>query len=123
MKKFLLYLLSLLIIILVGGFLYISLTPPASPLETVNFSQDDKNISITYSRPYKKGRLIFGNESDGALVPYEKYWRTGANNQTIASSHPVLSSPDIRRNLNFFSHSVLGSLVLERPLRTECCLF
>ena len=94
MKKFLLYSLSLIIILFIGGYLYISLTPPASPLETVNFSQDNKNISITYSRPYKKGRLIFGNESDGALVPYDKYWRTGANNHTTIDSDSDLIFKD-----------------------------
>jgi hypothetical protein len=94
MKKFLLYSLSLIIILLIGGYLYISLTPPASPLETVNFSEDNKNISITYSRPYKKGRLIFGNESDGALVPYDKYWRTGANNHTTIDSDSDLIFKD-----------------------------
>ena len=37
---------------------------------------------MVYSRPYKKDRLIFGLEDDGALVPFGKYWRTGANAAT-----------------------------------------
>lgn len=32
---------------------------------------------IIYSRPYKKGRTVFGK-----LVPYGKIWRTGANQST-----------------------------------------
>ncbi|MEN8250297.1 MAG: DUF2911 domain-containing protein, partial [Bacteroidota bacterium] len=37
---------------------------------------------IVYSRPYKKGRIIFGTEEDGALQPYGTYWRLGANEAT-----------------------------------------
>jgi len=34
-------------------------------------------VKVTYGRPQKKGRTIFG-----ALVPYNKIWRTGANEAT-----------------------------------------
>lgn len=44
-----------------------------SPHETVN----SENISVTYGRPAKKGRDIFG-----ALVPYGKVWRAGADEAT-----------------------------------------
>ena len=40
------------------------------------------DLEVVYSRPYKKDRLIFGSEEDGALVPFGKYWRTGANAAT-----------------------------------------
>ena len=62
-----------------------------SPLETV--LNDDSTMSITYSRPFKKDRLIFGKESDTALVPYGKYWRTGANKHTF-----IKNSRDIEIN-------------------------
>ena len=43
------------------------------------------DVTITYSRPGVKGRRIFG-----ALVPYGKVWRTGANEATtIAVSDDV----------------------------------
>lgn len=35
-------------------------------------------MRIMYSRPHKKGRLIFGDESS-AICPYGKPWRLGAN--------------------------------------------
>jgi len=38
------------------------------------------NVSVSYSRPSAKGRAIFGE-----LVPFEKIWRTGANQNTIVS--------------------------------------
>lgn len=52
-------------------------TPVASPTQTLkqNFALSD--ITIEYSRPSVKGRVIFGE-----LVPYGKLWRTGANAAT-----------------------------------------
>ena len=94
MKKFLLYSLLSIVILLIGGFLYITLTPPASPLDTSLFKEDGKEISITYSKPYKKGRLIFGDKSEGALVPFNQYWRTGANRHTIINTHSELIFSD-----------------------------
>lgn len=47
-----------------------------------NFAHDRKDddkaiMKVTYSRPLKNGREIFGK-----LVPYDKVWRTGANEST-----------------------------------------
>ena len=50
---------------------------PASPHDTVK----GKNMSITYGRPYKKGRVIFG-DGKTSLETYGKVWRTGANEAT-----------------------------------------
>lgn len=44
-----------------------------SPHETVS----NDNVSVTYGRPYKKGRTIFGS-----LVKYGEVWRTGADEAT-----------------------------------------
>jgi hypothetical protein len=52
-------------------------TKRASPMEQLTFWVGDLQIDIEYSRPYKKGRTIFGG-----LVPYGKVWRTGANEAT-----------------------------------------
>jgi Protein of unknown function (DUF2911) len=43
---------------------------------------DGKTIKVDYSSPRAKGRKIFGEESEKALVPYGKIWRTGANEAT-----------------------------------------
>jgi len=37
-------------------------------------------INVNYSRPYHKGRKLFGYEN--ALVPFGQVWRTGANEAT-----------------------------------------
>lgn len=47
-----------------------------SPHESVS----NDNIKITYGRPYKKGRDIFGG-----LEKYGKVWRTGADEATVIS--------------------------------------
>ncbi|HQV06765.1 MAG: DUF2911 domain-containing protein [Chitinophagaceae bacterium] len=50
-----------------------------APSPTQNLVQDFglSNIELSYSRPGVKGRVIFGD-----LVPYDKVWRTGANQAT-----------------------------------------
>ena len=64
------------------GYVAYMLINPVSSKDTVVYNSDDVNFEVVYSRPYKKDRLIFGLEEDGALVPFGKYWRTGANAAT-----------------------------------------
>ncbi len=60
-------------------------TPRASQKQVVTQTVGFTDIAITYSRPGVKGRQIWG-----ALVPYDKVWRTGANEATtIAFSDDV----------------------------------
>lgn len=56
----------------------IATTRKHSPPATVALKTEKFEIKIDYCRPYKKGREIFG-----ALLPYDTYWRTGANEPTI----------------------------------------
>lgn len=51
--------------------------PAPSPSQSIKQSFGLGEISIDYSRPLVKGRVIFGD-----LVPYGKIWRTGANAAT-----------------------------------------
>lgn len=51
--------------------------PAPSPSQTVKQSFGLGDITLDYSRPVVKGRVIFGD-----LVPYDKIWRTGANGTT-----------------------------------------
>ncbi|WP_340077469.1 DUF2911 domain-containing protein [Leptobacterium sp. I13] len=64
-------------------------TKKHSPEETVTFNQGETELSITYSRPYKKGRDIFGG-----LIPYGQVWRTGANEATVFKTNKDLSIGD-----------------------------
>ena len=56
--------------------------PPKSPPTTALFSDRGLDIKVSYSQPSKRGRLIFGTEEAGALQPFGKYWRLGANAAT-----------------------------------------
>ena len=56
--------------------------PKKSPPATASFSDKGLDIKVSYSQPSKRGRLIFGEEKGGALLPYGKYWRLGANAAT-----------------------------------------
>ena len=98
MKKFLIYSISTILLVFIGGYLYITLTPPASPLGSSSLNENGKEITITYSRPFKKDRLIFGEESDDALVPFNNYWRTGANSHTM-----IKTDSDLNFNNNILS--------------------
>ena len=91
--RYILYIIAGLI--LVAG-LYITYTVlnPKSPFDKTSFQKENMKLEIEYSRPYKKGRLIFGNKNDGALVPYNEYWRTGANAATQFSTNQEIQFGD-----------------------------
>ena len=52
-------------------------TPSPSPLQTLKQAFALSDITIEYSRPSAKGRVVFGD-----VVPFGKIWRTGANGAT-----------------------------------------
>ena len=79
--KNVLKIIGVLVLTFIGYVAYMVLNP-VSPKENINYSSEISDIEVVYSRPYKKDRLIFGSEEDGALVPFGKYWRTGANAAT-----------------------------------------
>lgn len=110
MKKKILISLAVICVIWIGYRGYrIATTRSHSPAETIRFRYEDMNINVTYGRPFKKGRVIFGEAKDrpwlpkgkfwtdgfrvltglprttGALVPFGKYWRLGANDATEIS--------------------------------------
>lgn len=83
MKKKIYVGLGIILIAIIGFVGYIALTTRShSPSKTTEFSHEGLDIKVVYCQPYKKGRLIFGEEKDGALQPYGKYWRLGANEAT-----------------------------------------
>ena len=52
-------------------------TKKFSPEKTATYTKNGMDLSVNYSSPSKKGRVIFGE-----LVPYDIVWRTGANEPT-----------------------------------------
>lgn len=61
-----------------------------SPQTKIEFSEKGLNIKMVYCQPSKKGRLIFGPLEDGALQPFGKYWRLGANEATTIETNKDL---------------------------------
>lgn len=51
--------------------------PAPSPLQTIKQAFALSEITVEYSRPSVKGRVIYGD-----VVPFGKVWRTGANGST-----------------------------------------
>lgn len=51
--------------------------PLLSPRDSVQVRFNGKRIFIDYGRPSMRGRVIMGG-----LVPYNRWWRTGANEAT-----------------------------------------
>lgn len=51
--------------------------PALSPAEQTSVTLNGKNITVYYCAPSARGRKVMG-----ALVPYGKVWRTGANTST-----------------------------------------
>src|SRR6188768_2283429 len=83
MKKKILIGLAVVGVLLVAFVLYgVLVVSKKSPIKTTEFSNSGLDLKVVYCQPYKKGRLIFGEEKDGALQPYGKYWRLGANAAT-----------------------------------------
>jgi hypothetical protein len=81
MKKFLFV--TALALVSLAAFAQVQ-TPAASPAGSVSTTVGLTDVKIDYSRPRAKGRKIFGTDAT-VLVPYDKIWRTGANNGTRIS--------------------------------------
>lgn len=68
-------------------------TPQPSTAQTIKQDVGLGSIELSYSRPNTKGRKVFDD-----LVPYNKVWRTGANNATT---------------LNFTDEYIIGGVKLK----------
>jgi len=55
-------------------------TPAPSPATNVQQTIGLTDITLEYARPSVRNRVVFGN-----LVPFNKMWRTGANENSIIS--------------------------------------
>ena len=77
--KWVLSILTVLVLLLIFvGMPYMrEQTKKHSPQKTATFKEMGMDLSVAYSSPFKKGRVIFGE-----LVPYDIVWRTGANEPT-----------------------------------------
>lgn len=83
MKKKLLIGIGIVVLVLVAAILFLNnrnltLSPPG----TAEATGGVLTVKVEYSRPSVRERMIFGEEEEGALLPYGVYWRLGANEPT-----------------------------------------
>jgi hypothetical protein len=69
----------LFVIISVISFSQDEVAQRKSPFWSTTHTIEDTYIKITYGRPHKRDRVIFGAEG---LVKFNELWRTGANEST-----------------------------------------
>ncbi len=97
---------------------------PASPPKTASISDKGLDINVKYGAPFKKGRLIFGDEKDKALQPYGKYWRLGANAATeITFSKNVTFGGKPVNAGSYRMYAVPGSTSFQVSLNSEVGVF
>ncbi|SHH37669.1 DUF2911 domain-containing protein [Winogradskyella jejuensis] len=60
-------------------------SPRLSPKDSAAIELNDLKLKVEYNRPSKREREIFG-----ALVPFNKVWRTGANEATTFKTNKNL---------------------------------
>ena len=87
MLKRLLIVLSILALglLLYSVFVENIFSPRLSPKDSAKISLNDLDLKVEYNRPSKREREIFGG-----LVPFDKVWRTGANEATTFSTNKDL---------------------------------
>lgn len=88
MKKALLFVALLSLLAPAGAFAQQLKLPRPSPKASVQQTVGLTEVTINYCRPGVKGRTIWGD-----LVPYDKVWRTGANEATT-----IQLSQDVKVN-------------------------
>lgn len=90
MRKYLIFTgiaVAILILLAWGILTYVKVQVKSkSPDDLVSFGDGTLKIELFYNRPFKKDREIFGK-----LVPYNKVWRTGANEATTFETNKALS--------------------------------
>jgi len=119
MKKKILIGLGIVLLAFVGFLAYNSLFPK-SPPTTTSYSDQGLDIKVSYSQPSKRGRLIFGEEKDGALQPYGKYWRLGANAATeITFSKNIIFAGKPVSAGSYRMYAVPGSDTFQIALNSE----
>ncbi|WP_452220352.1 DUF2911 domain-containing protein [Lacinutrix salivirga] len=96
MNKFLKWLMLALFAVAISVFCYSYFNDgifnkPLSPKKTVSFKVEDLEVEVFYNRPSKRERQVFG-----ALVPYDRVWRTGANEATTFETNKDLVINNMR---------------------------
>lgn len=130
MKKTRTFLSAALLAFSTGIFAQALKTPAPSPNQTIKQAFGLADVSIDYSRPGAKGRVVFGD-----LVPFGKTWRTGANaatkitfgddvkimdNALAAGTYAIYTIPDKEEwQILFYKDLTLGGNVNDYKAENE----
>lgn len=76
---------SAILAVAFGSLSNAQLAPQPSPSGKLEQTVGLTNLSIEYSRPSKRGRVVFGD-----IVPFGEVWRTGANENSKFTNSDVL---------------------------------
>ena len=112
---------GVLAIVVVAGLYYLNnrnrtLSPPGK----AEITNGDLTVSIPYSRPSVRGRLIFGTKEQGALQPNGVYWRLGANESTeITINRDVLFNGLPLKQGTYKIYAIPGTEEFEIKLNSE----
>jgi hypothetical protein len=80
MKKFVKIALIIAAVVAVLFFVLKNWTKSHSPESVAEITKGDLTVQVDYCQPSLKGRTIFGE-----VVPFDKVWRTGANEATVVT--------------------------------------
>jgi len=113
--------LAVLAVVLIGVFIYLNMRSRAlSPPDEESLTTGGMTVSINYSRPSVRGRVIFGTKDQEALQPYGEYWRLGANEATeITFNRDVLFNGSPIKAGTYRMYAIPGENSFEIVLNTE----
>jgi hypothetical protein len=114
----------IVVLLAIAAYMGYNILNPKSPSTTTSYNKDGFDIKVTYSQPYKKGRLIFGEGKDKALQPYGKYWRLGANAATeITFNKDVNFAGKPVKAGSYRMYAVPGPIAFQVSLNSETGVF
>ena len=111
----------ILVVILAAVFVYFnyrnrSLSPPGS----ASLTNNGLTVSVDYSRPSVRDRVIFGTKEEKALQPFGEYWRLGANEATeISFSTDVLFNNEPLAKGTYRLYAIPGAEAFEIGVNSE----
>ena len=113
--------LAILALVLIVVFFYLNFRSRGiSPQDEESLTSGGLTVTVNYSRPSVRGRLIFGPEDQDPLQPYGEYWRLGANEATeITFTRDVLFNGSPVKAGTYRMFAIPGANSFEIVLNTE----
>lgn len=119
-KKIIIGVIALVVIIFAALAYLNNRSRTLSPRGATELTVSGLSVSIPYSRPSVRGRLIFGTEEQKALQPNGKYWRLGANEATeITFNKDVLFNGQAIKKGTYRTYAIPGSETFDIILNSE----